>query len=244
MIPKILVYLENGPQHFGIAKYLKENLSCELFGIINTNKGKEFYEKQNLVKFNKYWFLRDNLKNIIKSPDINYLERVEDKYEIDLWKAILSDAIFLEYNKFHKFSHDEILVNIEQLCKLYEKILDQVNPDFLIIRVTDAIADHLLHLMCKSQKINVLILNFSRLGYRSFIANEVDILDQNALLNYSENKFTEKELIQFVKGYSKQQSLIRKKFKNSFLTWLKASFYFLKVISSKDYKKYYTHITK
>ena len=47
MIPRILVYLENGPLHFGTAKYIKENLSCELFGIINTNKGWKFYISSN-----------------------------------------------------------------------------------------------------------------------------------------------------------------------------------------------------
>ena len=57
MIPRILVYLENGPLHFGTAKYIKENLSCELFGIINTNKGRKFYKKQNLVNFTNFYLL-------------------------------------------------------------------------------------------------------------------------------------------------------------------------------------------
>jgi hypothetical protein len=241
MIPKILVYLENGPIQFGVAKYLQENLSCEIFGIINTNKGKKFYEQQNLIKFKKYWFIRDNLKNLKKSPDMNYLNNFETKYKIDLWKAISSDVIFLKYNKFHKFSRDEILVNIEQLCRLYEEVLNGIKPDFLVIRITDAIADHLLHLMCKSLKIKALILNFSRLGYRSFIANDVDKLDQNISLNYNKTKHSEKELMQYIKGYTKQQDLVREEFRNSSLTWLKASFHFFKVISNKNYQKYYAH---
>ena len=241
MIPRILVYLENGPLHFGTAKYIKENLSCELFGIINTNKGRKFYKKQNLVKFTKFWLLQDHVKNVIKSPDINYLQEFENKYKIDLWKAIFSDAIFLHYNKFHKFSHDEILANIEQLCKLYESILDQINPNFLVIRLTDAIADNLLHLMCKARQINVSMLSQTRFGYRSFISNRPGILDQEAFLNFNEKKLSDKELIQLVKGYGKQQVVIKNKFRNSFLSWLRASFHFFGVMSDKDYQNYYPH---
>ena len=242
MIPKILVYLENGPIQFGISKYIKENLPCELFGVINTNKGKKFYETQKILKFDKYWFIRDYLiNNNNAEPDIEYLKKIEKKYGINLWKAIFSDAIFLEFNKFHKFSKDEILTNIEQLCKMYEKILEQYEPDFLVIRITDAIADHLLYLMCKVKNIKVLILNFTRLGYRNFISSEVDSLDKDAFLNYEKEKLTEEEVIQLVKGFSKQQKSLRKNYRNSFIEWLKASFYFFQVISSTNYQKYYAH---
>tara|TARA_B110000438_G_scaffold116384_1_gene113900 strand:+ start:141 stop:1640 length:1500 start_codon:yes stop_codon:yes gene_type:complete len=242
MIPKILVYLENGPIQFGISKYVKENLSCELFGVINTNKGKEFYKTQELVKFKQYWFIRDYLMNNNNTkPDIEYLKYFEKKYKIDLWKAIFSDAIFLEHNKFHKFSKDEILTNVQELCKMYEKILEEHKPDFLIIRITDAIADHLLYLICKAKNIKVLILNFTRLGYRNFISSEVDSLDEDAFSNYEEKKLSQEEVLQLVKGFNKQQKSLRKNYRNSFIEWLKASFYFFQVISSTNYQKYYAH---
>ena len=60
-------------------------------------------------------------------------------------------------------------------------------------------------------------------------------------MNFNEKKLSEKELIQLVKGYGKQQVVIKNKFRNSFLSWLRASFHFFGVMSDKDYQNYYPH---
>ena len=47
---------------------------CDLYGIIDiTNKTKNFFEKQDLVGFNKTWFFHDHI-DINKKPDLEYFE--------------------------------------------------------------------------------------------------------------------------------------------------------------------------
>ena len=55
-MPKILFFLEIGSPHFGIAKYIKENLDCQIYAIINANKAKSFFLEQNLVEFTNQWW--------------------------------------------------------------------------------------------------------------------------------------------------------------------------------------------
>ena len=53
MKDRLLLWIE-GPLHFCIAYHLQKMYDCELYAIIDiTNKPKEFFINQNLVKFNK-----------------------------------------------------------------------------------------------------------------------------------------------------------------------------------------------
>jgi len=243
MQDKILFWLESGSPHFGIAKYLKENHNCELYAIINTNTGKKFFEEQNIIKFKKTWYLRDNVLKTNKKPDLEYLAFFEKKYGINLWLVAFSDVIFTKYNKYYKFNSDKILSTLEQICKFFENILEQVNPDFLIIRPTDACADQLLQLICKSKKIEILTVGSTRFGYRSGITTDWDILDKiDPSVDY--NKYpnrTKEELINFMTGYDIQQDVFRKRFQGSKKNWIKASLYYFKLISNRKYQKYYAH---
>ena len=56
---KILVWIDSSLTHFGISKSLKENFDCEIFAIIDTNQGREFFEKQEFIEFSKVWYFRD-----------------------------------------------------------------------------------------------------------------------------------------------------------------------------------------
>ena len=60
---------------------------------------------------------------------------------------------------------------------IFRKVLDEVKPDFLIIRRTDSSDNQLLHLMCMARGIKVLCIGFSRLGSSAIISSESDILD-------------------------------------------------------------------
>ena len=40
-------------------------------------------------------------------------------------------------NPFYKFKKDEILNILERDCKFFESVLDEIKPEFLIIKVTD-----------------------------------------------------------------------------------------------------------
>jgi len=243
MKDKILFWLETGSPHLGIAKYLSENHDCDLFSIVSTNSGKEFFKKQNIIKFIKTWYLRDNVIKTNKKPDLQYLSSFEKKYQINLWTVAYSDVIFSKYNKFYNFTENEILYTLEQICRFFENVLDETNPDFLIIRPTDACADQLLQLICKSKKIEILTLGFTRFGYRSSITSELDVLDKiDPSVDY--NKYpnrTKEELINFMTGYDSQQYSFRKRFQGSKMNWIKASLRYFKLISNSEYQKYYSH---
>ena len=52
MQKKILVWIDRSLVNFVLAKYLQENIECELYSIYDViEKPKEYFEKQKLVKF-------------------------------------------------------------------------------------------------------------------------------------------------------------------------------------------------
>ena len=162
---KIIFWIDAGLLHFGIAKFVQDKTDAELFTIYDLNNNlKKSFRNQKLVNFTKSWFFWDfvNKKNL-KKPDLEYLSKFENKYGINLWKLAHSERIFFDYNPFHKFTGNEILSILEQECKFFEKILDEINPDALITRVTDTSNTRLLHLMCKARKIKIQMLGFPRI---------------------------------------------------------------------------------
>ena len=83
---------------------LQENLNCELYSIISVaNKKENFFKKQNLVKFKKIWFHNDISTDQSKSYSIDYLQKFEKEYKIDLWKLVYNDRTFFNFNEFYKF---------------------------------------------------------------------------------------------------------------------------------------------
>ena len=61
MKDKILFWIDSTFTQFGTAKYLEKKCGGEFFAIIDTNKGKDFYQNQKIVNFKKKWFLKDYL---------------------------------------------------------------------------------------------------------------------------------------------------------------------------------------
>lgn len=246
MKDRILFWLDIGIEHFGIAKFLQEKYDCDLFAIVDINKGKKFYLEQQLVKFQKIWFYRDCLSKTNKKPDLKYLSCLEERYKINLWKVAYSDILFFRYNNYYKFKHDEILSIFEQECRFIENVLDEVKPDFLIMRMTDSSNIQLLHLIAKARGIKILTLGVTRFGYRDIITEENDILDDSVESvetdsNY-ENKTIE-ELQEYVKGYAKQQGKFRNKYRASKMQWFKASLQYFSVFSKRN-RTYYAYSGK
>ena len=75
---KILIQLE-GYFNVGIAKYFQENLDCEIYALVDTNKQiKKFFLEQKFADFKKVWYLRDHLLNLnATEPDVEYLSSFE-----------------------------------------------------------------------------------------------------------------------------------------------------------------------
>ena len=196
MKDRILFWWDAGLIHFGIAKFLQEIHDAEYYAIVDTNKGKEFFENQKLVNLEKIWFHRDSII-LNKKPNIKFLKSIEKKYGINLWQIIYSDQFFNQYNKYYKFKQSEILSIVEQEIIFYEKVLEDVKPNFLIIRPTDYSKNQILHQICKAKNIPILTVGQTRLGSNVMITTENDLLEDYEKVNNSEEnmkKYTWEEM--------------------------------------------------
>ena len=240
-----ILYLIEGILDVGIAKSLLEKHNGEFYALIDTNEHvKKFFLEQKIVQFQKVWFYRDYVLNLNKTPDINYLAEFEKKYSINLWQIAYSDRSFYEHNYYHKFSSTEILAILEIECKLFEEILDEVKPNFAIIKSPDYHQSQLLLEICHAKKIRVLTLNHTRFGYRCNISNQTDRLDyiDEILDNYTTTKpKTFEELQDLMKGYTNQNIFMKKEFRASDKKKFRASLYYLWKICNNNYRRYYVN---
>ena len=122
MKPKLFFWIDSAYVHFGLAKFIQDNFDCELFSIFEvSDKPKKFFQSQKLVKFKKTWFYHDYILKIKRKPDLNYLKSIEEKYNIPLWLIATNDRFFNHFNRFYKFSSDEILLILEDEIKLFSR---------------------------------------------------------------------------------------------------------------------------
>jgi len=237
---KMLLWLDIFSAHFGMAKLLQEEEGYEIFSIIDVNEGREFYEEQNLINFSKKWYFRDCFDSKQTKPNLQYLEEIEKKYELNFWKIIFSDINFHKYNEYHKFKYNEILIIIEQECRFFEKVLDEVNPDFLAIRITDSSNGQILQRICIAKGIKVLMLGFTRFGNRGYISHEYDYLDASTKGIHGERK-SFVELREHIQGITALQSSFRKEFRNSRKKWINGALKYLILVAGNKYRKFYAN---
>ena len=114
MKSKILFWLGAELTHFCLAYALQKQFNADYYAVIDiTKKPKGFFQKQELVKFDKIWYFFDHVKKQNKKPDYNYLSNFEKKYGINLWKLAVNERIFYRFYNFHKFTS-------EQICSILE----------------------------------------------------------------------------------------------------------------------------
>ena len=163
MSNKLLFWQTSDWFNFNLANSLQK-YDFRFFSIIDTvNKPKKFFQSQKFVNYEKIWFFHDAIKKNTKY-DVEYLNQFESKYKINLWLLAANERLFYRFNPFYKFSTEEILSIIEQECKFFESILDDVKPDFLIISLTWQHHGELLRQLCKAKGIKILMINSSELG--------------------------------------------------------------------------------
>jgi len=198
---KIIFWLDMEWIHFGIAKFMSEQLDFQAFAILDTDKiATSFYKEQDLMKFEKIWFYREYINKMNKKPDIEYLKHFEEKYDINLWKVAYSERFFHKYNPYYKFEYNEILSILENECRLFEKVLDEVNPDYLVIKLTDTHQSHLFHQLCKAKKIPILMMSPTYFANHFSINEEYGQLDE--LKNFKSIKErTLQELQEYLKSF-------------------------------------------
>ena len=183
MVDKIIFWLNANMLFFGLAAKLQKEYDCKLYAVIDiTNRTKKFFEKQNIVNFQKIWFLHDHIQKN-KKVDIDYLKNFEKNYHINLWQLAINERIFYQYNDFHEFSHDEILSILEKECKLYESILDQTKPDFLITSEITLHQQHLFYEICRRRGIKILLLYKSKIGDKCIISQKFQTIDSMPALS-------------------------------------------------------------
>jgi len=197
--PNLLFWLNGFLIHFSLAYYLQSEIDANFFGIVDINsKPKKFFESQKLVNFKKNWFFHNHIDLNQKNPDLEYLLDIEKKYNINLWKIALNERFFYKHNRFYKFQKEEILSILEQELKLFEKILDEVKPDYLL--TYDPVLHHqkLLLDICKFRNIKVLSINFTGIKNKIIIAEDATTFDFH--------KDSLKILDQNPKSFSKNES--------------------------------------
>ena len=177
MKDRILFWVDVSLIQFGVAKILQEKIDSDFYVIYDLNHHlKKSFMQQNLVNFKKEWYFWDNIGKT-KEPNIEYLKQIEKKYKINLWEIAFSERNFYKYNPFYKFNRKEILSIFEQECRFFEKVIDEINPDFLIIKTTDFHRNYLLTEMCRVRNVKILMLFTSRLANRVSIAAQSDKID-------------------------------------------------------------------
>lgn len=209
MTKKVLFWIDSHYLPYCMAYYFQKKFDGEMYAIFDiTNRVKLFFETQNLVNFKDKWFFHDNI-DFNKDPDIEFLKGFEEKYDINLWNLALNERLLYLYNEYYSFSSDEIESLLTQECKLFEKILDEVNPDYLITKETALHNNHLLYLMCRKRGVKVLMLNNTKIGSSKYIiSEELYKIDSNVNINNIKvNNRTFVELQQLLKSDDSAKNL-------------------------------------
>ena len=244
---KILFWSEAGLVQFAIAKFMQKNFDADYYAIhdLNPNLKKDFL-KQKIVNFKKEWYFWDHVSKTITKPDLDYLKQFEEKYGLNLWQLILTDRAFFKFNPYYKYKDREILSILEQECKFFENILDEIKPHFLIIKTTDFHRNHLLFELCRLKGVKILMLISARLGYRTAISSDYNKLDPI----FSDKEISYDNSIQEIHDYVKEFQVFKRLSKKAFSSvrtpisfWkkLKIVFNWMTKTYDEDYKKIYLH---
>ena len=107
MNDKILFWQTSDWFNYNLANSLQEH-GFQLYSIIDTvNKPKKFFQNQKFVNYEKIWFFHDAIEKDVKY-DLEYLEKFESKYRINLWLLAANERIFYKFNPFYEFSTEEV----------------------------------------------------------------------------------------------------------------------------------------
>jgi hypothetical protein len=240
---KVLFWIDSVWSQFAFAKFMQDSCDGNFFAISdlipqNTN----YLETQNYVNFNKIWNIRKNKEKINDiSIDLDYLSSIEKKFDLNIWSIVYADRYFYRFNPYHYFSRDEILKLVQSDCKLFEKIIDEINPKFLIMYSYMNFRQELLYRMCKNKGIKIMIINYPKINYKFMLSETTDKCDlefnfDSSNQNISTKSFKElrnslKKYPQSMKNYAEKKSLLKGK--------LKTFLHFFLISYNSEYKKLY-----
>ena len=202
---KIIFWIDGDLLPFVVGHFLQKKHTGDFFAIIDTTeKTKNFFQQQKLVNFKKTWDYNNHV--LPKSEyDVDYLLSFEKKYDINLWLLAINERLFSEINLFYSFSRDEILSILEQECKLFEKVIEESNPDFLIIKSIDLHQNFLFSEICRAKNIKIIMLEVSRFS-GSILTQKLDTVDYPKQLDQYDSKYDKTNLKDFLKN--KNRSIV------------------------------------
>lgn len=243
MKKKVLFWQTSDFFNYNLA-YELQNKNLDLYVIIDLpNKPKKFFQNQNFVNYTKKWFFHDHIKKDFIYEE-EYLKEFENKYGINLWLLAYNERIFFNYNKYKQFGENEVLSILYQECLFFEKILDEVSPEFLIIPITWQHQSELLRLMCKKRDIRILMINgfvFGASSNKWIISENLDTIDK---VIETKSKTTDGSFIKLeevLKGFSINTNTINLSYrqnKNSKILRLKSM---IEMLSSDNNKTHFTY---
>lgn len=245
MKERIIIWDNGNFFPFMVCNSLKDLGNFEFYAIIDvTDRTKKFFENQKFVQFEKMWFYHDHILPHKNKVDIDYLRAFEKKYNIDLWLLAQNERLFnQQYNNYYKFSTNEILAILEDECKLFEKIIEDVKPDFFITIETALHHHHLFYLICKAKGVKVMMLNQSKFGYKCIISEELHKLDFMPALSPKSSNRNFDELQKYLKSFDmlKQLTTHKDTFRSSKLEKMKAAIQFLLISDNSNIRTHYSY---
>ena len=229
MNSKIIFWMNDALALVGLPKTLQEKYNFDIYAVLDvTDKQKKFFQKQELIKFSKIWYFHDYISKTTEKPDTKYLKLIEKKYKINISLLISNERFFNKWNQYYEFSSDEKLSILEQECKLFEKILDEVKPDFLIMSITTLLHNYLFYKICQARGVKILMIRQSYFRGRYIIANRSYSVDHT---EYDEkhNFGSFPEIQNYIKKYDTTALIIAhtKTFQNSKIKYLQSALKYL-----------------
>ena len=130
------------------------------------------------------------------------LVKFEKNYGVNLWNLAINERHFYRFN-LEKFSDEQILSILEQGCTLFEKIIDEIKPDFLITKWASRHYHQLLIDLCVKKGVKVIQLGQPKIGYKMLISQDPSKIDGVINLNHvtTKNRSFE-ELQKFIKKFN------------------------------------------
>ncbi|NDF25823.1 MAG: hypothetical protein EB149_07590 [Thaumarchaeota archaeon] len=244
MPDKILFWLDAHLLYYCLSYYMQKKHPADYYAIIDIpDRSKNFFEQQKFVNFKKTWFYHDNITKK-DQIDIRYLESFEEKYSINLWKFAINERLFYKYNQFHKFSKNEILSILEQECKLFENILHEVNPNYVIMQDAGLHHGNLFSEICKKNGIRVIIINISKFGGGCYLSEKIHTIDNlDTLDKINPRGRNIEELQKLLNKSSLSTSLMNytNETRKSKLALIRAAFQMLFVSDNQNIKTHYSY---
>ena len=168
---KIFFWLDANFMMYILSYHLQKKIDADFYAIYDLpNKTRTFFQNQKLVNFKKTWHYHDQLNHQKNEIDTEYLSNFEKKYDIGLWNLAINERLFYRFNRFYKFSTEEIWSILEQECKFFENILDEIKPDFFITREPFLHQDELFYQMCRAKGIKTLVCTNTQFANKSMIS--------------------------------------------------------------------------